>query len=147
MIDGRWLAYLAIPAAWTIFFSTFNTPGIRGWRYLGWLACYLVGIAMFASIGWRHAGMTWVAVGLATGALYYTYDRWTTRGHEDPQAHARLSTIIHGVVAWPIMLPEVIEYTLAEAGVLKAGRAETPAVAVSQSGVEQGAEADEHHVG
>ena len=138
MIDGRWLTFLAMPAAWTIFFSLFNTPGIRGWRSLGWLSCYLVGIAMFFSIGWRRAGTTWLAVGLATGALYYAYDWWATRGQKDPEAHAHLSTILHGVAAWPIMLPEVIEYSLAEAGVLKSDAADTPVSAQSASGVERG---------
>jgi hypothetical protein len=41
------------------------------------------------------------------------------------------------------MLPEVVEYTLAETGVLKAGTADTPAPAVSQSGVEQRHDTDE----
>jgi hypothetical protein len=86
--------------------------------------------------------MTWGAVGLATGALYYAYDWWATRGQEDPDAHARLTTILHGLVAWPVMLPEVVEYTLAETGVLKGGPL-TLAPAVSQSGVEQRHDTDE----
>jgi hypothetical protein len=122
MIDGKWPAYLAVPAAWTIFFSLFNTPGVRGWRNLGWPTCYLVGVAMFWSIGWRRAGATWLSVGFATGLLYYLYQTWSAMRAKDPAAKAQLSTIIHGTLAWPIMLPEVIEYSLADAGLLKAGR-------------------------
>lgn len=120
MIDTTWLAYLAIPAAWTIFFSMFNTPGVRGWRNLGWPACYVVGVAMFWSLGWRRAGATWLAVGLATGVLYYLYLAWSARRESDPGARTQLTTVLHGTLAWPIMLPEVIEYSLADAGVLKA---------------------------
>ena len=40
LIDGRWLGYLAIPAAWTVFFSLFNTPGsghhMEPLRSIGW---------------------------------------------------------------------------------------------------------------
>jgi hypothetical protein len=126
MIDIAWLAYLGVPAVWTIFFSMFNTPGIRGWRNLGWPTCYLVGVAMLWSIGWRRAGATWLTVGLGTGLLYYLYQAWSARRQKDAEAQAEFSTIIHGAFAWPIMLPEVIEYWLADAGVLKAGMAPEP---------------------
>lgn len=123
MIDIAWLVYLGIPAAWTIFFSMFNTPGIRGWRNLGWLTCYLVGVAMIWSIGWRRAGATWLTVGLGTGLLYFLYQAWSAAREKDADAKAQLSTIVHGALGWPIMLPEVIEYWLADVGVLKAGKA------------------------
>jgi hypothetical protein len=120
MIDTKWLLYLAVPATWTIVFSMFNTPGVRGWRNLGWPACYIVGVAMLWSLGWRRAGATWLIIGFATGLLYYLYQAWSSRQEADPAAKARLSTILHGALAWPIMLPEVIEYSLADAGILKA---------------------------
>ena len=119
MIDATWLGYLAIPAAWTIFFSMFSRPGVRGWRNLGWPACYVLGLVMFWRLGWQRAGATWLAVGLGTGLLYYIYQAWSVRREKDPAAKAQLSTIAHGAIAWPIMLPEVIEYGLADAGVLK----------------------------
>lgn len=120
MIDTKWLLYLAIPTAWTILFSIVETPGLRGWRNLGWPVCYVLGLAMLWSMGWRRAGATWLAVGLVTGLLYYIYQTWSARQEEDPAAKAQLATIFHGAVAWPIMLPEVIEYSLADAGVLEA---------------------------
>ena len=125
MIDTNWLAYLAVPAVWTIFFSMFNTPSIRGWRNLGWPTCYIVGLAMFWSIGWRRAGATWLSVGLISGLLYYLYEVWSSRREADPAARAQLRTILHGAFAWPIMLPEAIEYSLADAGVLKTGAPST----------------------
>jgi hypothetical protein len=126
MIDGKWLAYLAVPAAWTIFFSLFNTR-IRGLRNLGWPSCYLVGLAMLWSLGWRRAGTTWLSVGFATGLLYYLYQAWSAMREKDAAAKAPLSTIVYGALAWPIMLPEVIEYSLADAGVLKASQPAAPA--------------------
>ena len=124
------------PGCVEIFFSLFNTPGVRGWRNLGWPTCYLVGVAMFWSIGWRRAGATWLSVGLATGLLYYLYQAWSPMRDKDPDAKAQLSTIVHGALAWPIMLPEVIEYSLADAGLLKASRSaeQTPDVGPKNDG-------------
>lgn len=121
MIHQGWLVYLAIPTAWTVFFSLFNAPGVRRWRNFGWPLCYVLGCVMFWSIGWRQAGATWLAVGFGTGLLYYLYELWATRKREDPEAKARLRTILHGAFVWPIMLPEVIEFFLADAGVLRSG--------------------------
>ena len=120
MIDTKWLVYLAVPAAWTVFFSMFSTAGLRGWRNLGWPACYIVGAAMLWNVGWRRAGATWLSIGFASGLLYYVYQAWSARREADPADKAQLSTIVHGALAWPIMLPEVIEYSLADAGILKA---------------------------
>jgi hypothetical protein len=119
-IEKTWLMYLAIPATWTILFSMSNTPGIRGWRNLGILACYVVGIVMLLTVGWRRSGATWSVVGVATGLLYYLYDLWGSWGDAEQQGgRARLATVLHGLFIWPVMLPEVIEYSLAEAGVLR----------------------------
>ena len=120
MISTRWLLYLAIPALWTIAFSMSNSPGIRGWRNLGWPACYLVGFAMFWSVGWRQAGATWLCVGFTTGLAYYVYQAWSLSRDPEPTIKAELSTVLHGAFAWPIMLPELIEYFLADVGILKA---------------------------
>ena len=145
MIDKAWLAYLAIPAGWTIFFSFFNTPGIRGWRNLGWIGCYILGLVMLWAIGWRSGGATWLAVGLATGFLYYLYQLWSAWGESDPEVRAQLRTIVHGALFWPIMLPEVVEYSLADAGLLaSAPPPPTEGNGGSQKGdVEQDAAADE----
>ncbi len=120
MIDYAWLGYLAIPTAWTVYFSMFMAPRIRGWRNLGWPACYVLGFVMLGNVGWRRAGATWAAVGLATGLLYLLYEAWPRRSEGDAPERVRLSTVLHGVAVWPIMLPEVIEYSLAGAGVLRA---------------------------
>jgi len=133
MIDKKWLLYLAIPALWTIFFSLFDKPGIRGWRNIGWLACYVVGLAMLWNVGWRRACSTWLMIGLATGLLYYIYQAWSLRGEPDPVAKAQLTTIVYGAAAWPIMLPEVIEYSLVDAGILKVNKPAVPEKTTEES--------------
>ena len=59
MPDARWLIYLLVASGWTTFFSMFNTPGIRGWRNIGFLATYITGIAMFFRISVLSAAGTW----------------------------------------------------------------------------------------
>jgi hypothetical protein len=79
---------------------------------------------MLWSIGWRRAGGTWLTVGFGTGLLYFLYQAWSASREKDADAKAQVSTIVHGALAWPIMLPEVIEYWLADVGVLKAAKAQ-----------------------
>jgi len=74
VINLKWLAILGGAAAWTIFFSLFNAPGIRGWRNLGWLACYLVGLVMAIVLPWRSSLTTWLILGLGSGLLYFAYE-------------------------------------------------------------------------
>ena len=119
-VNLKWLAILGVAAAWTIFFSLFNTPGIRGWRNLGWPACYLVGLVMAVALPWRSSLATWLILGLGSGLLYFAYELFSYLHSRAPDAKPRLSTIAHGLCLWPIMLPEVVEYGLADLGVLKA---------------------------
>ena len=120
VVNLKWLAILGGVSAWTTFFSLFNTPGIRGWRNLGWPACYLVGLAMVVALPWRSSLATWLILGLASGLLYFAYELFGYLHSGAPDAKPRLSTIAYGLCLWPIMLPEVVEYWLADLGVLKA---------------------------
>lgn len=97
-----------------------SAPGIRGWRNLGWPACYIVGLVMLWSIGWRRAGATWLSVGLATGLAYFLYQAWSLSRDPEPTIRVEWSTILQGAFLWPVMLPEFLEYWLAEIGILKA---------------------------
>ena len=120
MPNAHWLVYLLVAAGWTTFFSMFNAPGIRGWRNVSLLATYITGIVMFFRIAFLSTAGTWAALGLASGLLYFIYEAWGYLKTREVEQRPRLRTIAHGLLAWPIMLPEVIEYTLAEIGVLKA---------------------------
>ena len=115
-----WLAILSGAAVWTIFFSMFNAPGIRGWRNLGWLACYITGLGMAFALPWRSSLATWVILGLSSGLFYFAYECYGYLRSRTPDAKPRLTTIVHGLFLWPIMLPEAVEYWLTDLGILKA---------------------------
>jgi hypothetical protein len=51
----------------------------------------------------------WCAIGLVVGVLYFFYEIWQRlRGGDRVPS---LRTVFDGLFGWPIMLPEVIEYT------------------------------------
>jgi hypothetical protein len=118
-IDSWWLTALLITAAWTIFFSMFNTHWIRGYRNLGILAGYAVGLAMSFFAGWRAALVTWAVIGAAAGIIYFLYEAVGYIRSKDADSRPKLRTLLDGLVLWPVMLPEVVENALAEAGILK----------------------------
>ncbi len=121
-ISTTWLLMLGIAAGWTIFFSMFNTPGVRGWRNFGWLACFFLGVAMIFVLPWRIACATWATAGLFSGLVYFAYEIFVYAKAQDKTELSRPNpvTVLHGLAMWPIMLPEAIEYLLAEIGILKA---------------------------
>ena len=116
----KWLAILGAAAAWTIFFSCFNAPGIRGWRNLGWLACYVAGVVMFFFLPWRAALGTWALIGIASGLVYFGHELLGYLRSREADARPNPRTIANGLLFWPIKLPEAVEYLLADLGVLKA---------------------------
>ena len=122
LISGKWLLVLGCAAAWSIFFSMFNSPGVRGWRNLGLLACYVLGAVMVFVLPWRVSLGTWGVAGISSGLLYFGYEVFAFIREADRSQASRPSpmTIVHGLALWPIMLPESIEYLLAELGFLKA---------------------------
>ena len=121
-ISVSWLFKLGLASAWTIFFSMFNAPGIRGWRNLGWLACFVLGAVMAFVMPWRVSLATWAAAGVFSGLVYFVYELLAYVKAKDKSTAAKpnLGVLFHGLFLWPIMLPEAIEYALAELGVLKA---------------------------
>jgi len=99
-----------------------NNPAVRGFRNFGIIGCYLsLAIGLFA-LGWRRMVPAWCLVGLVSGAAYFIYEAVSYHREKDPEARPSLATFLHGLIVWPIMLPEVIENSLAELGVLKAGQ-------------------------
>ena len=122
LINLKWLLALAAAAGFTTFFSLFNNPGIRGWRNLGFLACFVIGIAMAAMIPLISALVTWGVAVIFSGLAYYAFELIVFLKHRSNADAERpsITTIIHGLFLWPIMLPEVIEYSLAEIGILQA---------------------------
>jgi len=121
-INGKWLLILACASVWTIFFSMFSTARVRGWRNLGWLACFILGVVMLFVLPWLSALVTWAVAGIFSGFVYFGYEAFVYLRAKDKTKTAKPNpvSIVHGLLMWPIMLPEAIEYLLAELGVLKA---------------------------
>lgn len=137
-VSLKWLVILGGAAAWTIFFSMFNALGVRGWRNLGWLACFVLGGVMLFVLPWRAALGTWAVAGIFSGLVYFGYETfiYAKAPNKAEVSKPNPVTVIHGLAMWPIMLPEAIEYLRAEFGVLKAP--EVP----SQARAQPGAQAD-----
>ena len=122
---------LAILILITILVSIQPAIGLRQVRNLSILASYAVGIALLFADKWARPAAVWAGVGLVSGVLYFGYEAWSIqrakqeRPGED-HGSPSVSTILLGVFAWPLSLPEVIESTLADAGVIGGGEAPPP---------------------
>ncbi len=112
---------LLVALGWTTLFSFTNKPGVRGFRNLGILACYILFLVFLFVAGWRAALVTWAVFGIAGGLTYVSWlilERLRAAAGEQKPG-VSLSPLLHGLIAWPIMVPEAVEYSLAELGVLR----------------------------
>lgn len=111
----------AVPLAVGIGFS-WVAPPLRGGRNLGIFGCYLLLILGPFVFGWARSGATWLLYGAAGGVLYFGYEvlAWA-RAEGEERTTPRLGTLVNGLMAWPIMVPDAVEHALAQTGVL-AGR-------------------------
>lgn len=87
-------------------------------------SCALRFVTRFLVRRWleKMAMLTWSSFGLAGGVIYILWEtlqriRATTR---EQKPRVSLSPLFHGLFAWPIMVPEAVEYALAELGILRA---------------------------
>ena len=130
---------LLLSVGWTTLFSFSSTPGIRGFRNLGILASYVLVLVFLFVAGWRVALVTWAVFGVFGGVIYVCWEILqrlrTAAGVQKPAVS--LAPLIHGLFAWPIMVPEAVEYALAELGILKA-----PPTTPTQSNAESGRRED-----
>ena len=124
-IDTRYATYLLIAVSWACFFSLTIKQPVRGLRNVGILACYILALVMVIRVPFTAALVTWCAFAVAAGIVYSAYEFFAYVRDKDPQKklNVSLSTFIHGLLAWPIMIPEAVEYLLAELGII---RIETP---------------------
>lgn len=110
---------LAAALVWTILFSLTATPEIRGYRNLGGLACYVIFGVMLFREPVTSALTTWAAFGVAGGLSYVVYELISrTRSRSGTDLRVSLAHIPYGLLAWPIMAPEAIEYSAATLGML-----------------------------
>jgi hypothetical protein len=122
MVDIKLLIVFACVLGWTVIFSCTNSPRIRPLRNLGIVGQYLVGFVAPFFVGLLPAIVTWLAMGLVGGLIYFLWEIWCyfAEGRKGGDSFPRPISIFHGLVIWPIMIPEAIEYAGAELGILKA---------------------------
>jgi len=107
-----WLYALAAVVVLNIIASLFMSPAIRMFRLPLILAAYVIGIVLFFKLGVLRALAVWCGIGIL---LYWSYEFWSARRSKEPDTTMpSLVTVVHGLFAWPIMLPEAIENTWAE---------------------------------
>jgi hypothetical protein len=124
---------LLIAVTWTTLFSLTNKPGIRGFRNLGILGSYIFLLVFLPVAGSSAALVTWATFGVLGGVIYVCWEileRLRTVAGDEKRA-VSLAPLVHGLFAWPIMVPEAVEYALAELGVLK-----TPPTVPTQTNAE-----------
>ena len=120
-LDIPFAISLFLAVGWTMLFSLSNNPGVRGLRNLGILASYVLLPVFLFVAGWKEALVTWAVFGVAGGVIYIGWESLqrfrTPAGEEKPSVS--LSSLVFGLLAWPIMVPEAVEYSLAELGILR----------------------------
>ena len=121
LVNTFWLSLLAGSAVLSSVCGLSNNRRVRLIRALAWLSGYCLGIAMLVALPWRSAGATWLVMAAAGSGLYLVYELhgFLVPGTDGERNLPRLATVVGGVFAWPIMVPEAVEYLLAELGVLK----------------------------
>jgi hypothetical protein len=113
---------LLIAVSWTTVFSLTNNPSIRGFRNLGILASYALVFVFIFVADWKQILVTWVCFGIFGGLIYTLWEViQRIRSKEAEKPSVGLSHILYGLFTWPIMIPEAIEYCLAEFGVFSTG--------------------------
>jgi hypothetical protein len=126
MLHSTLLIVYAALLCWTVFFACAISANVRGYRNVGIVALNIVGLVAPFIVGFTPAAETWLAIGVMGGLLYFVWELWSyySEGRKIGEPFPALDVIIHGLVLWPIMIPESLEYFGAELGILKAARIE-----------------------
>jgi len=121
MLHGPLLIVYTAILCWTVFFACAISAKRRGYRNVGIVTLIIVGLVAPFIVGFTPAAVTWMAIGLAGGMLYFVWELWSyySEGRRIGEPFPRLGVIIHGLVLWPIMIPEAIEYFGAALKILK----------------------------
>ncbi|MEQ9500329.1 MAG: hypothetical protein RIT81_25870 [Deltaproteobacteria bacterium] len=106
------LLLLGFPFFFTTVFSMFDAP-VRRLRNLGILGSYAALVGGVVVLDTKSVLVAWAFLGAGCGLAYFAY--------ELVGGSPRVMTLVHGLMAWPIMGPEVIEYVLADLGVFSGG--------------------------
>lgn len=112
---------LVIALAWTTAFSMTNKFPVRGNRNLGLLAAYISPLVFIFISGFKSVTVTWLAFALLGALIYLAWEVFQNTRAKSPDEKSRVGfgSLLTAPLAWPIMIPEAIEYFLAEVGILK----------------------------
>jgi hypothetical protein len=126
MLHGPLLIVYAAILCWTVFFACAISAGLRTCRNVGIVALNVVGLVAPFFVGFTPAAVTWMAIGLAGGLLYFVWELWSyyAAGRKIGEAFPSVGVIVHALVLWPMMIPEAIECLGVEVGILKSTRIE-----------------------
>ena len=118
---------LGLALAWTVAFSMTNRFPLRGNRNLGLLACYIAPVIFVFTSGFMSVAVTWLAFSVVGAITYTAWDIFQNARVTNPDEKNKigLGSFITAPFAWPIMIPEAIEYFLAEIGILKSAKVVT----------------------
>lgn len=121
-IDLHYSICLVVAVAWTTLFSMTIKQPVRGFRNIGILASYVLLVVMLFRLPIISALVTWIIFGICGGLMYFVYDLFSWARTKEASAEPRgprVAVLLHGLVGWPVMIPEAIEYLLADLGVLR----------------------------
>lgn len=119
-VDLMWALVLLGVTLWTTCCVLMN-PGLRGVRWVGIASSYVVGAWMAVDVAWLEAVVTWTVFASLGGALALAYELWARRRYRGTGRPNRPLVLLHGLVLWPALIPDVLEGVLVDAGVLQAG--------------------------
>jgi len=121
MLHGPLFMVYAVLLCWTVFFACVVSARVRGLRNVGIAALVIVGLAAPFFVGFVDAVITWLAMGVGGGLLYFGWELWSyySEGRRIGEPFPRLRVLLHALVLWPIMIPEAVEYFGAALGILK----------------------------
>ncbi len=113
---------LCIALAWTTAFSMTNKFPLRGNLNFGLLACFVSPLIFVFVSGFKSVSVTWFAFALLGALTYTAWEVFQNTKVVSPEEKGKIGfgSFLSAPLAWPIMIPEAIEYFLAEIGVLKA---------------------------
>lgn len=127
-VDIMWALLFFGVTLWTTCCVVMN-PGLRGVRRMGLVLSYGLLVWMAAVVPWRETAATWCLFAASGGLLAGAYELWARLRYRGTARAPRPLVLLHGLVLWPMLIPDVVEGMLVDAGVLPAAVAhDEPAV-------------------
>jgi hypothetical protein len=118
-VDIMWALMLLGVALWTGCLLVFN-PVMKSIRVMGMIAAYGIGVWMAITLPWLVALVTWCMFAAFGGAVALVYEVWARRRYADTGRANRPLVLFEGFLLWPVLVPDVVEGVLVDAGVLEA---------------------------